>query len=194
MGRMVFLLEEQSMKELLDGLLPRLFPGLNFLCVPHEGKHDLERSIPRKLRAWRVPGDRFVIVRDNDNEDCIALKDRLRQLCRGTGYDDALVRIVCQELEAWYLGQPGAMAAAFGDERLRDISNLPRYRNPDARPNPSKDVEKLYKGFQKIDGARRIADYLALEGNLSHSFNVFLSGVANLMLRPVDDQVEGNPS
>ena len=62
MGRMVFLLEEQSMKELLDGLLPRLFPGLNFLCVPHEGKQDLERSIPRKLRAWRVPGDRFVIV------------------------------------------------------------------------------------------------------------------------------------
>ena len=45
MGRMVFLLEEQSMKELLDGLLPRLFPGLNFLCVPHEGKKDLERSI-----------------------------------------------------------------------------------------------------------------------------------------------------
>ena len=194
MGRMVFLLEEQSMKELLDGLLPRLFPGLNFLCVPHEGKKDLERSISPKLRAWRVPGDRFVIVRDNDNEDCIALKDRLQQLCRGSGHDEALVRIVCQELEAWYLGQPDAMADAFGDERLRDIGDLPRYRNPDARPNPSKDMEKLHKWFQKIDGARRMADHLAREGNRSHSFNVFLSGVANLMLRPLDDQAERKPS
>ena len=173
------------MKELLDGLLPRLFPGLNFLCLPHEGKQDLERSIPRKLRAWRVPGDRFVIVRDNDNEDCIALKERLRQLCRGTGHDNTLVRIVCQELEAWYLGQPGAMADAFCDDALRDIGNLPRYRNPDTRQDPSGDVEKLYKEFQKIDGARRMADYLAREGNCSRSFNVFISGVANLMQHPV---------
>lgn len=56
MSRVVFLLEERSMKELLEGLLPRLFPGLPFLCIPHEGKRDLERSIPRKLRAWREPG------------------------------------------------------------------------------------------------------------------------------------------
>ena len=36
------------MQELLDGLLPRLFPGLLFQCVPHDGKTDLERSIPHK--------------------------------------------------------------------------------------------------------------------------------------------------
>ncbi len=41
------------MRVLLNGLLPRLFPGLPFKCVKHEGKTDLERSIPRKLRAWR---------------------------------------------------------------------------------------------------------------------------------------------
>ena len=51
MSRVVFLLEEYSMKVLLDGLLPRLFPGLLFLCVPHEGKQDLEKSVPKKLRA-----------------------------------------------------------------------------------------------------------------------------------------------
>ncbi|XEQ91738.1 hypothetical protein SCACP_05460 [Sporomusa carbonis] len=43
-GRIVFLLEELSMKELLEGLLPRLFPGLVFQCVPHEGKTDLDRK------------------------------------------------------------------------------------------------------------------------------------------------------
>ena len=173
------------MKELLDGLLPRLFPSLNFICVPHEGKRDLERSIRHKLRAWRVPGDHFVILRDNDNEDCVALKDRLRDLCRGSGHDDALIRIVCQELEAWYLGQPDAMADAFGDESLRKIGSIRRYHDPDARSNPSKDIAKHCRFFQKVDAARRMADYLSPEGNRSNSFNVFISGVTKLLVGPV---------
>lgn len=114
MSRLVFLLEERSMKTLLEGLLPRLVPGLSFICVPHEGKQDLQKSIPRKLRAWREPGVRFVIVRDNDGGDCCALKSSLSALCADAGRDDALVRIACQELEAWYLGEPSALAQAFG--------------------------------------------------------------------------------
>ena len=102
------------MRVLLDGLLPRLFPGLLFQCVPHEGKHDLERSIPRKLRAWREPGVRFAVVRDNDRGDCRALKKELLGLCktgRGPGRrPDPLIRIVREELEAWYLGEPDALA------------------------------------------------------------------------------------
>ena len=85
------------MRVLLDGLLPRLFPGLPFMCVPHEGKSDLERSIPRKLRRWREPGVRFAVVRDNDGGNCRALKNDLRALCRAGHQDDTLIRIVCQE-------------------------------------------------------------------------------------------------
>lgn len=180
MVRLVFLLEEQSMKELLDRMLPRIFPDLRFLCIPHEGKTDLESSIQRKLRAWHVPKDRFIIVRDNDGGDCIALKQRLRDLCKGTGHEDATIRIVCQELEAWYLGQPDAMANAFGMEELRNIRNAPRFRDPDTRPKPSKDVDKLCKGFRKIDGARKMGEYLTREGNHSHSFRVFLDGVERM--------------
>jgi len=69
MSRVVFLLEERSMKILLEELLPRLVPGMPFICIPHEGKQDLEKSISRKLRAWREPGARFVVVRDNDGGD-----------------------------------------------------------------------------------------------------------------------------
>ena len=80
MRRIVFLLEEYSMKVLLDGLLPRLVPGLQFLCVPHEGKQDLEKSVPRKLRGLaRKPGVRFVVLRDKDGGDCRALKRRARR-------------------------------------------------------------------------------------------------------------------
>ena len=46
MSRVVFLLEERSMKALLDVLVPRIVPGLPFLCVPHEGKDDLEKARP----------------------------------------------------------------------------------------------------------------------------------------------------
>ena len=98
-GRLVFLLEEPSMKHLLDGLLPRLMPGWvagqHFLCVPHEGKSDLDRSLPRKLAAWRVPGDRFVVLRDNDAAVCEDVKARLTRLCADSGRADTLVRLVC---------------------------------------------------------------------------------------------------
>ena len=75
----MFLLEESV---LLHGLLPRLFPNLPFLCIPHEGKQDLERSIPRKLRAWREAGVHFCVIRDNDQGDCHELKRKLNALCQ----------------------------------------------------------------------------------------------------------------
>ena len=168
------------MQVLLEGVLPRLFPGLNFQCLPHNGKSDLDRNITKLLRTWREPDARFVIVRDNDNGDCYALKERLRQLCQQGGRDDTLIRIVCQELEAWYLGNLCAMADAFGDESLRRIGNRAKYRKPDALQKPSDDVKRLVRGFQKTDAARRMAEHLTREGNRSHSFAVFLDGVANL--------------
>ncbi len=61
-GRIGFLLEERSMKVLLEELLPRSFPDVRFLCLAHEGKQHLEKSVPRKLRGWREPG---VSVSDN---------------------------------------------------------------------------------------------------------------------------------
>ena len=93
MGKIVFLLEESSLKEFLDTYLPRLLPGLDFLCVRHEGKQDLEKSIPRKLRAWQ--GATFVIVRDNDGAQCRDLKARLVGLCAQGNRPDTLVRLAC---------------------------------------------------------------------------------------------------
>ena len=180
MGRVIFLLEERSMQILLEGLLPRIFPALSFHCIPHNGKVDLERSIPQILRDWREPNARFVVVRDNDNGDCLELKEKLRVLCRQGRREDTLIRIVCQELEAWYLGEPNAMAAAFGDERLRRIRDRAQYRHPDTRPKPAYDLKRLVPEFQKIAGARRMAQYLTREGNSSHSFAAFLDGVDRL--------------
>jgi len=179
MNRFVFLLEEYSMKVLLDGLLPRLFPDLPFLCIPHEGKQDLEKSVPRKLRAWREPAVRFIVIRDNDGGDCQALKMRITKLCHEGGRDDALVRIACQELEAWYLGEPDAMAEAFGDDELRLIGNRAGYRVPDDVQQPSAEIAKLVPNFQKVTGARKMALKLSRNRNKSRSFQLLMKGVAD---------------
>ena len=191
MKHIVFLLEESSMGNLLEVLLPRLFPGLSFQCVPHEGKQDLEKSIPRKLKAWRVPGVFFCVIRDNDSGDCRALKERLIALCKSGGPDDALVRIACQELEAWYLGEPDALAEASGKEKLREIGNKARYRDPDAVVRPSAEIRKLVPEFQKVSGARRMARHLTRDRNRSASFRALLRGIARLSRQEVPDEQGG---
>jgi hypothetical protein len=182
MSRMVFLLEEPSMKALLETLLPRLFPGLSFVLVPHEGKSDLEKSIPRKLRAWHEPGVRFVVVRDNDGGDCASLKDRLRTLCEQGGRPDTLIRIACQELEAWYLGDFTALAVAYDDPKLAELAGKSKFRDPDALAKPSFEVERLVPEFQKLEGARRLGPLLTEGSNRSPSFGCFVAGVRCLAL------------
>lgn len=168
------------MKVLLEGLLPRVVPGLPFLCVPHEGRQDLERSVRRKLRAWHEPGVRFVVIRDNDGGDCQALKQRLMRICDEGGRAGALVRIACQELEAWYLAEPEALADAFGDDKLRGISRRAGFRDADAVQQPSAALERLVPAYQKVSGARRMARFLSRERNRSRSFQVLLMGVDRL--------------
>lgn len=180
MSRLVFLLEEPSMKHLLQALLPRLMPGVNFLCIPHEGKTNLEHSIPRKLMAWNEPGTRFVIVRDNDNGDCHRIKERLRALCVQGGHPEALIRLPCQELEAWYLGDLQALADAYACPRLVRLAGKAKYRNPDALLKPAAEIEKLIPGFQKQTAARRMGARLSGDSNNSRSFQVFLAGVHRL--------------
>ena len=181
MTKIVLLLEEPSMAVLLEGFLPRIFPDAIFQCIPHEGKSDLERSIPRKLRAWLEPGVRFVILRDNDGQDCISLKERLRCLCEQGGKPDALVRIVCQELEAWYLGDPDALAEAYGRENLRNIGRRRGFRDPDALQRPAERLGSIIPEFQKIAGARLMSRHLSRERNTSASFRVFLNGIDRII-------------
>lgn len=165
------------MKTFLDDFLPRVIPGLAFICIPHEGKQDLEKSIPRKLRAWNEPSARFVVLRDNDGRDCRDLKRDLSTLCAHVGRSDVLIRIACQELEAWYFGDPTAMAEAFEDTTLSRIGKKARYRQPDAIAHPSKELERLVPSFQKISGARTMARFISCDRNVSRSFQVTMNGI-----------------
>lgn len=183
-GRLIFLLEEPSMKELLDQLLPRLFPGWvageQFFCIKHNGKADLEKSIPRKLKAWREPNVRFVVVRDNDGGDCVQLKARLVTLCFNCGRSDVLIRLVCQELESWYLGDLTALATAYDNRSLLRTAVVKKYAQPDQLLKPSKTLTQLVPEFQKIAGARLLSQHLSITDNCSKSFLVFIAGIQRI--------------
>ena len=135
MRELVFLLEEESMKALLDVLLPKMLPeNTTFRCIPHEGKQDLEKSIPRKLRAWQTPGTVFIIVRDKDGADCVEIKNRLVNLCQQAGRSDSLVRIACHELESWLLGDLAAVGKAFNLNKRKTNNTTENIKIPISWP------------------------------------------------------------
>ncbi|WP_087044850.1 DUF4276 family protein [Caballeronia ptereochthonis] len=186
-GRIIFLVEEPSMATLLDQLLPRLVPGWvrheHFQCVPHEGKTDLDRSISRKLLAWREPNVRFVVVRDNDNADCLALKGRLLEQCRKAKRPETLIRLVCQELESWYLGDMEALRRAYPNQKFNVPRHAKRFAEPDSWNKPSIELKSLIPSYQKLAGARLIAPNLNVEhgSNKSRSYAAFIEGVARVV-------------
>jgi hypothetical protein len=183
-GRVIFLLEEPSMKAFLLEFLPRLIPGWqhkrDFLLVAHEGKSDLEKSISRKLKAWREPQVRFVIVRDNDNANCAELKRRLLALAQGA-QREVLVRLVCQELEAWYLGDTHALKCAYPQHSATIERLVKRFPNPDTCPRPSKILKDTIPDFRKTDAARRMGRTLSPDKTHSASCQAFMTGVRRLV-------------
>lgn len=181
---LVFFLEEPSAQEMLKGLLP------NFLdkeIVPHyivfEGKSDLEKQIVKRMKGWRKPKSQFVIMRDQDSGDCRIIKKNLVKKCKEASKDEAIVRIVCRELESWYLGDLVAVEAGLGLKNLSRHQNKNKYRKPDSLGNPAEELKKLTNNaYQKISGSRAIAPHLSITNNRSHSFSVFVNKLKQMKI------------
>lgn len=177
--KLVFMLEEASMKELLDIILPRILPeNVQYITIKHEGKSDLKKSLPKKLKAWRENNVAFIVLHDQDANDCKKLKQELHKLCEGYG-KRFLIRIPCRELEAWYWGDLDAVSAAYGVD-LTHLKRRKQYREPDRIENPKRELKKHIPELTQIEGARRIAPYMSVDGNSSYSFGVFVRGVQAL--------------
>lgn len=164
------------MRVLLDALLPSLLPpGWNHHVIPHQGWSDLQKSVPRKLKAWRNPNARFIVMRDNDRGDCHQRKMPLLNCVPGTGHEtQTKVRIVCEELEAWALGDLDALAAVFGTP-----SNTIRRAacNPDTITHPSRILENHYGSYSKVTTSAEIALHMSPSTNSSRSFQAFMDAV-----------------
>ncbi|MGN0740819.1 MAG: DUF4276 family protein [Treponema sp.] len=184
--KLVFLLEEKSMKRFLDIILPKILPKeILFQTIPHEGKRDLEISIPRKLKAWNEPDVKFIIIQDQDSWNCVELKHKLVGLCKEAN-KTFLVRIACHELESWYFGDLQAVSKAYNKD-LTKIAQKSQYKIPDKIVNPKNELLKYLPEHQQILGAEKIAEYFEPQINTSVSFQMLLSGVKKLITNKEDD-------
>ena len=186
--------EEQSAEVALKSLLPKIVPGVAFQVVSFNGKTDLLRKLPDRLRGythyWAEMGLRIVVLLDRDNDDCVELKNRLAEIAREAGLpaDATLFRIVIEELEAWFLGDVPALHAAY-PKVSPSLGNQTKFRDPEnvaggAWEGLEHALQKHgyhKKGLQKVRAASDIAPHMDIENNRSKSFQVFRDGLRRLV-------------
>ena len=184
MKELVFLLEEESAKAMLESLLPRfLHPEIHLRLISFEGKQDLEKQMVKRLRNFVNPYARFIVLRDQDSApNCITLKARLTERCVQSGQaDKTLVRITCTELETYYLADLLAVEQALELTKLSRKQGAAKFRNPDHLSNPSKELTTLTQGkYQKISGSRLIGKFLDPRNERSPSFKNLVKGIRRM--------------
>ena len=181
---LVFMLEEESAKHLLEVLMPKILPpDVTVKYITHQGKGDLQKSIPIKLKAWRDPNAFFIILHDQDNHDCVSLKNELQELCSVSNSHNPLIRIVCRELEAWYFGDLDAVQLAFPRFRAAQYKHKRKYRVPDDIVKPSEQLKRIVTGFDKTAAARIMPQHMDINNNTSTSFHHMITGVRNLGIK-----------
>jgi len=181
------LVEEPSMDNFLRVILPKILPEgykLNDNCFirPHEGKHDLQKAIPIKARAYKhhhLPV-KIIIICDQNSSDCIILKKRLVKSITDNCKLPHLVRIVCRELECWYLGDLNAVEDVYPQSKATRYINKAKFRNPDLL-NGANEMENLCQDFTKGYASREIPKRMRLNKNNSPSYHHLMSGIPNLL-------------
>ncbi len=185
MTELVFCLEEESARVMLEGVLPRLLPSNQFVFryMVFQGKQDLEKQLPRKLRCYSNPQARFLVLRDQDSHpSCMDVKARLVDLCGKAGKPHALVRIACRELESFYLADLAAVQLGLEVTGLVKSQLTKKFRSPDYLESPSRELSILTKGkYQKVGGSRSIGVHLQLDNARSDSFRNLLAGILRLV-------------
>lgn len=168
------------LRRLLQDHWPEATEGLHRQIIAHQGKADLESNMARKMGSWNYNSPHFIILRDNDGGDCKALKARLLGLAAPTGKPHH-VRIVCQELEAWFLGDLAAVEAAYPESNATSFQHRNPYRSPDHPNNASQLIEDLTKTRGKVTRAEQISLHLDITANRSSSFQVLVRTLDQLI-------------
>jgi len=197
------LVDEASAEEALRHWLPRLLQGRARAKVINLGsKYKLLKVLEDRLRAYRARIDkgedlRIMVLVDRDTDDCVELKAKLEQAAAAAelptksqpdGNDRFRVvnRIVIEELESWFIGDPVALRKAFTSLPAIDASSG-IFRNPDnggsweALHRFLKKHRIYRKSFPKIEASQRIAPHMNLSENRSASFAQFVAGIEAIL-------------
>ena len=174
----VVFVEEQSAYEIVRAMARKLDLDDRLTVLKHRGAGDLERSFARKIASDPLPNSKFLVLRDADNKNCKTLKRQLGDLIPRDKRAKTIVRIVCQELEAWYLAQPEALRAAGALHR--EIPKKTLSGNVDAVANPKRIFLRHAHNKGQIEHARRIGEHLDFGSTKSASFMHFVLSLRSL--------------
>ncbi len=198
-----FLLEEESAELALRNLVPKIIgTAVSFDLHAYQCKPDLLGKLQQRLRgysAWLPQDYRIVVIVDEDREDCRRLKQQLETAARQAhlvtrstaeqpGVFQVVNRIAVEELEAWFFGDPEAIAAAY-PRVPRSIGAKSKYRNPDAIAGGTwESLEKLLQkagyypgGLPKREVARNISTHMQPERNSSRSFQALKRALTEMI-------------
>jgi uncharacterized membrane protein YheB (UPF0754 family) len=181
------LTEEPSMENFLREILPKILPfdyelDVNCFIHPHEGKSSLQKSIPKKVKAYpHYPNKvKLLIVHDQVSNNCKKLKKELLKLCSPHESKHVLVRIACKELENWYLGDLQAIQRVYPESKANKLAGKAIYRDPD-KVQGSRELEKMTKNFSKSYASREIPKVMNIMSNTSKSFNHLITGINKIL-------------
>jgi hypothetical protein len=181
MTELVFLLEEESAKAMLESLLPRVLDHrIAVRAIAFEGKQDLEKQLEKRLRNYANDQARFIVMRDQDSApDCKAIKAVLTDTCSRAGRSaQSLVRIACRELESFYIADLAAVETALGVRGIGRRQGKSKFRDPDELVNPARELSKLTRArYQKVSGSREIGKHLDLDNMRSSSFRNLIAAI-----------------
>jgi hypothetical protein len=181
------LLEEPSMENFLREVLPKILPPAyvldnNCFLRPHNGKSDLKKSIPNKIKVFSNYYElaKVIIIHDQDSNDCKKLKKSIVDLCKKNGNCPVLVRIACKELESWYLGDMDAIEKVYPKFRAKTFKKSAKFRNPDTL-QASQELKILIPEFQKGFASKNISKFISVEKNSSPSFLQLITGISKFL-------------
>ena len=181
------LLEEPSMENFLREVLPKILPPAytldnNCFLRPHNGKSDLKKSIPSKIKVFSnyYESAKVIIIHDQDSADCKKLKKNLVDLCEAHGDCPVLIRIACKELESWYLGDMDAIERVYPKFKAKNFKKSAKFRNPDS-VQASQELKILIPEFQKGFASKNISKFISIKQSTSSSFLQLITGISRFL-------------
>jgi hypothetical protein len=201
LSHLEILVEEPSAEAALVHLVPKILgPDFSFAVYPHQGKPDLLKNLPIRLRGYRhwIPKNwGIAVLIDSDGAECTEQKEKLEEVARRTGFltrtaarggrFQVLNRLAVEELEAWFFGDVTALCDTYPGVP-RSLGERAGYRDSDAIQGAWEALERELQraghhrgGLAKIKAAREISARMEPSRNRSRSFQAFRDGLWDLV-------------
>ena len=192
----------------MEGFLRQVLPKIlkqraTFSIYVYQGKADLLRKLPGRLRGWAgwLPDThRIIVLLDRDDDDCHQLKQTLEDVATGAGPGTrtncgsqpwhVVTRIAIEELEAWFFGEWSAVRQAYPRVSARVVDQTAYRASYSIAGGTREALERVLRkagyfspGLPKKEAADAVGRHMDPDANTSPSFAIFRAAVLEAVTR-----------